>query len=119
MVPSFFKTLLRPVCWAGLLLALLAGSARGENWPQWRGPSGTGLSGEKDLPVTWNEQRGILWKVPLPGTGTSTPAIWKDANFVTCVAADNKLLLLRLDKDGKVVWKQEVGTSDDTREGPR
>jgi len=119
MVPSFFKTLLRPVCWAGLLLALLAGSARGENWPQWRGPAGTGVSGEKDLPVTWNEQRGLLWKVPLPGTGTSTPAIWKDANFVTCVAADNKLLLLRLDKDGKVVWKQEVGTSDDTHEGPR
>jgi outer membrane protein assembly factor BamB len=119
MVPSFFKTLLRPVCWAGLLLALLAGSARGENWPQWRGPAGTGVSGEKDLPITWNEQRGLLWKVPLPGTGTSTPAIWKEAIFVTCVTPDNKLLLLRLDKDGKVVWKQEVGTSDDTHEGPR
>lgn len=120
MTPPFFNRLSRSIFWAALVHILVACAvARAENWPQWRGPSGTGVSGEKDLPVTWNEQRGLLWKVPLPGTGTSTPAIWKDAIFVTCVAADNKLLLLRLDKDGKVVWKQEVGTSDDSREGPR
>ena len=120
MVPSFFRKFSLSVSWAGLSLALLAGSAGGENWPQWRGPAGTGVSGEKDLPIAWNEQRGILWKIPLPGTGTSTPVVWKDSVFVTCVEADNKLLLLRLDKgDGKVVWKQEVGTTEDSREGPR
>ena len=98
----------------------IAAPAFAENWPQWRGPAGTGVSGEKDLPIVWNEQRGLLWKVPLPATGTSTPAIWKDAVFVTGHSADNKLLLLRLDKtDGKLVWKQEVGSGEDTREGPR
>ena len=98
----------------------IAAPAFAENWPQWRGPAGTGVSGEKDLPIVWNEQRGLVWKVPLPGTGTSTPTIWKDAVFVTGLSAENKLLLLRLDKvDGKLVWKQEVGSGEDTREGPR
>ncbi|MBC7856455.1 MAG: PQQ-binding-like beta-propeller repeat protein [Pirellulaceae bacterium] len=98
----------------------IAAPARAEDWPQWRGPVGTGVSGAKDLPIVWNEQRGILWKVPLPGTGTSTPAIWKDAIFVTGHSAENKLLLLRLDKsEGKVVWLKEVGGGEDTREGPR
>ncbi|MGI8981358.1 MAG: PQQ-binding-like beta-propeller repeat protein [Pirellulaceae bacterium] len=97
-----------------------AAAANGEDWPQWRGPAGTGVSGEKELPIVWNEQRGILWKVPLPGTGTSTPAVWKDAIFVTGLSAENKLLLLRLDKaDGKIAWTKEVGGGEDTREGPR
>ncbi len=31
--------------------------ARGENWPQWRGPDGTSVSSEKDLPLKWNQDR--------------------------------------------------------------
>lgn len=121
MTQSFFKKLLLLFAFALLTLSILADSLpAGDNWPQWRGPSGTSVSDEKDLPITWNEQRGILWKVPLPGTGTSTPAVWGDALFVTCLAPDNKLLLVRFAKeDGKVVWQREVGPSEDTREGPR
>jgi outer membrane protein assembly factor BamB len=116
----FFRQL--KVLFVLVLLAtpILPATVHGENWPQWRGPAGTGVSGEKDLPIAWNEQRGILWKVPLPGSGTSTPVIWEDAVFVTCHSAENRLLLVRLDRaDGKVIWKQEVGTSEETREGPR
>src|SRR5947199_2927497 len=96
-----------------MLTALAGNSARAENWPQWRGPAGTGVSGEKELPIAWSEQRGLLWKTPLPERGTSTPAIWDNAIFVTSHTADNKLVLLRLNKtDGKVVWQQEVGTGE-------
>jgi outer membrane protein assembly factor BamB len=97
-----------------------ASMVRAEKWPQWRGPAGTGVSGEKDLPISWNEQKGILWKVPLPGTGTSTPAVWGEAIFVTCLSAENKLLLARFAKaDGKLVWQREIGNGGDNREGPR
>ena len=106
---------------AALALVLAANSiVASDSWPQWRGPWGTGVSGEKDLPITWNEQRGIFWKVPLPGTGTSTPAVWENAIFVTCHTAENRLLLIRLAKeDGKIVWQREVGPAEDHREGPR
>ena len=41
----------------------------------------------------------------MPPWGTSTPAIWKDAIFVTTHTDEGKLLLLRINKtDGVIVW---------------
>jgi outer membrane protein assembly factor BamB len=92
----------------------------GEDWPQWRGPEGTGVSSEKQLPIIWHEDRSIVWKCPLPEWGTSTPAIWGDAIFVTSHTAENKLLLIRIDKSaGKIVWMQEVGSGEAAREAPK
>lgn len=93
--------------------------AQAENWPQWRGPQGTGVSQEKELPLVWSEKRGLAWKCPLPEWGTSTPAIWGDAIFVTSHTSDNELLLLRIDAKGKVVWQQEVGAGEAPREAPK
>lgn len=67
--------------------------AAAENWPGFRGPTGMGLSQEKDLPLTWNGADGsnVLWKVPLPATvvegkadhNQSSPIVWQDRIFVT------------------------------------
>jgi hypothetical protein len=43
------------------------------NWPGWRGPEGTGVSLEKDLPETWDTNRNVRWRVALPGPGNSSP----------------------------------------------
>src|SRR6516165_8049097 len=42
--------------------------AFGEDWPQFRGPTGMGQSAEKDLPVKWGGKGNdnILWQAPLP-----------------------------------------------------
>src|SRR5580692_6884963 len=78
-------------------------------WPQWRGPTGDSVSPTANLPTRWSRTENVLWKTPLPGWGNSTPAIWKDAIFVTTQDKD-RLLLLRLDNgSGKVVWQREVG----------
>jgi outer membrane protein assembly factor BamB len=99
---------------------LLLSPAAAGNWPQWRGPEGTGVSQEKEVPIVWHEGRGIVWKCPLPEWGTSTPAIWGDAIFVTSHTAENKLLLMRIDKKtGKLVWQQEVGSGEAVREAPK
>jgi outer membrane protein assembly factor BamB len=52
-------------------------------WPQWRGPHFKGVSTTANPPVTWSETKNILWKVPLPGRGNSTPVVWGDRLFVT------------------------------------
>jgi outer membrane protein assembly factor BamB len=57
-------------------------AAAGENWPQWRGPVGTGVSPTADPPVSWSETSNLKWKVKLPGSGTGTPVIWGDQVFV-------------------------------------
>ena len=48
-----------------------AGIVPAENWPQWRGPHGTGVSLETGLPVRWGPGDNIAWKAPLAGLGVS------------------------------------------------
>lgn len=70
---------------ANALLApgLNAQAPAGEtNWPQWRGPLGTGVAPVGQPPIKWDETTNIVWKVRLLGDGTSTPVIWGDKLFV-------------------------------------
>ena len=67
------------------LLAIIslttAGSAA--NWPQWRGPDGSGISNEKNLPAKWTPTTNIKWKAAIPGRGHSSPIVWGNRVFVT------------------------------------
>jgi outer membrane protein assembly factor BamB len=77
---------------AGLAMMALAASgvAAGgadpepsRNWPQWRGPSGQGVSAEAGLPDNWSASQNVLWKTALPGRGHSSPIVWGDRLFLT------------------------------------
>jgi outer membrane protein assembly factor BamB len=88
-----------------------------EVWPQWRGPTGDSVSPVAELPTRWSKTENVVWKTDLPGWGNSTPAIWKDAIFVTS-QDDESLVLLRIDRrSGKIVWKKEVGRGTPRRKG--
>jgi hypothetical protein len=52
------------------------------NWPQWRGPTATGVAPFGDPPTNWDEKTNIKWKVELPGRGVATPIVWGDKVFV-------------------------------------
>jgi outer membrane protein assembly factor BamB len=56
-----------------------------ENWPQWRGPAGQGVSTETQLPTEWAPDRNIAWKAALAGGGHSSPVVWGDRIFLTSV----------------------------------
>ena len=128
---SRFASLLALSC----IVSAVSLAAR-ENWPQWRGPAGQGISSETNVPIEWSPDRNILWKTPLPGAGLSSPVIWGNRIFLTTavegevvpgakavthtmdgkefvhpdsVGADRKhtLKVLALDtKDGRIVWEQ-------------
>ncbi len=103
-------SLLRIAVGLSLSWAVVWSTAFGGDWPQWRGPAGNSTSNETGLPTHWSETENVAWKTPLPEWGTSTPAIFGDAIFVTS-ESDGALLLLRLDKrDGHLVWKEQIGT---------
>ena len=90
---------------------------RREDWPAWRGPRGDSTSREQGLPLAWNAETGIAWKMPLPEWGTSTPAIWADAIFVTA-QHDEDLLALKLDRrTGAIEWTQKVDQAPTPRSG--
>jgi outer membrane protein assembly factor BamB len=64
-------------------LVLLGGAPMAGNWPQWRGPSGHGVSAESNLPTTWSQTENIAWNAALGGLGSSSPIVWRDQVFVT------------------------------------
>ncbi|MEK6324950.1 MAG: PQQ-binding-like beta-propeller repeat protein [Acidobacteriota bacterium] len=57
-------------------------AAYSDNWPQWRGVSGNGVSNEAGLPIRWSKD-DVAWKAPLKGLGVSSPIVWGDRVFVT------------------------------------
>jgi outer membrane protein assembly factor BamB len=65
---------------------VLAASHRvtAEDWPQFRGPTGCGLSRDAELPLTWGgpKNENVLWTADLLGNGVSSPIVWKDRVFV-------------------------------------
>ncbi|MDA7528060.1 PQQ-binding-like beta-propeller repeat protein [bacterium] len=89
-------------------------SANAENWPGWRGPTGDGISSEKDLPLEWDGvDKNLVWKVPLPGEGYSSPIVWGDRIFVTTCLPDSqeRVLMCLSTQSGKILWQQTVVTA--------
>ncbi len=100
-----------------LSLALCsAASLSAENWPQWRGPYGNGISGEKDVPTKWSKDDNIAWRLPLPGPGGATPVVWEDRIFVSSVDGED-LVLLCVSTDGKQLWRKVVGKGNKSVRG--
>ncbi len=65
-------------------LALACGvSVAAADWPQWRGPHGTGVTDEKNLPERWSATENVAWTAPIAGLGVSSPIVAGDRVFVT------------------------------------
>ena len=92
-----------------VFLANAGAASRAENWPQWRGPSLNGISGEKSLPIRWSSTQNVTWKLALPAWSGSTPIVWGDRIFLN-VADQNNLFLWCVDRArGVPIWKQFLG----------
>jgi outer membrane protein assembly factor BamB len=66
-----------------VVIAAHAANASDTDWPQWRGPLGTGVAPNSDPPVEWSDTKNIRWKAALPGKGHSTPVIWDQRIYLT------------------------------------
>jgi outer membrane protein assembly factor BamB len=84
---------------------------RAENWPNWRGPEGIGVSRESNLPLIWSTTENVRWKVKLPERGNGTPIVWGNRIFLTQpLEEENKRTLMCLDRaDGRLLW--QAGTT--------
>jgi len=132
-----------------LLLALVAqaDSSRNsdDNWPQWRGPLGTGVAPHADPPTKWDEGDGtnIRWKTAIPGRGHSTPVVWGERVFLTTaipygdalpprpstapgnhdnlpVTHHHRFVALAFDRaNGKVLWQRTLSEALPREQGHR
>lgn len=102
---------LKLICSAFLILFINYLSVlQAQNWPCWRGPNGDGTSAETSLPVKWDSVTNIVWKVPVPGNGYSSPIIWGDRLFISSALEQTheKVLLCYDCKSGKLLWQKTV-----------
>ena len=103
---------------AGILLLFFCGNVLADNWPQWRGTEGTGISTERSIPTQWSDSKNVAWRAPLPGQGGATPAVWGDRIFVTSADGDDLVLICLSARDGKQLWRQTVTSGNqDARAG--
>ncbi len=93
---------------AAPVLLSVGGWAGAETWERFRGPHGSGIAQNQNLPIDFDDAKNLVWKVAVPGLGNSSPVVWNDQIFVQSASADGKeRLLLSLDaKTGAILWKR-------------
>lgn len=126
------------VLWFRVLICLTllsVATARGEDWPQFRGPTGLGYTAQTDLPIKWGgaDNENVLWKSPLVGEGHASPIVFGERLFVCTVrwpeaVKDRKTVipehhvLCYSTTDGKLQWDAIVEPGpwlrSDFRSGP-
>jgi outer membrane protein assembly factor BamB len=81
-----------------------------EDWTQFRGPNGTGVSTSTGVPESFGPSKNVIWKTALP-SGHSSPVLTRDRIFVTAHDKE-KLFVIGLDRQtGKLLWQREVPRS--------
>ncbi len=107
-----------PAMWiaAALMLPSVA-IIRGSDWPDWRGPSRTGVSADTGLPSTWSPAGdNLAWKVPYGGR--SGPVVYGDRLYLQNTsgsgeAEQERVMCFNADT-GKLLWEHRYNmfTSD-------
>ena len=64
--PVFSSCRLWTLLVTGVLVLLDASPLVGQNWPQFRGPTGDGHVAGKKLVASWSESENIRWKGAVP-----------------------------------------------------
>lgn len=114
-----------------LIISAALCNATAGDWPQFRGPGGSGLGDGTKPPIRWDVTKGtnIVWTAEIAGLANSSPIVWGDRIFVTsAISSDakqgfrtglygdtdsvndnspHKWKVLALDKKtGKILWER-------------
>jgi outer membrane protein assembly factor BamB len=86
-------------------LSILAFS--GADWPRFRGPNGTGIAADRDVPVKWTAEN-ILWTTSLPGSSHSSPIVVKGKVYLLSATQTQRLLVCIDAIKGNQLWTKTV-----------
>jgi outer membrane protein assembly factor BamB len=88
-----------------IVLVQVALAQAGENWPQFRGPEGNGVSDARGLPLRWSEKENVKWKTAIHGRGWCSPVVWGNQVWMTTASDDgHELSAICIDREtGKIL----------------
>ena len=88
------------------LLAASAGTAYAQ-WPQFRGPNGSGVDPADGYPAAFSPTSNVVWKAPVP-YGQSSPVVAGRHVYLTA-SEGGRLLTICLDAaNGRELWRREI-----------
>lgn len=85
-------------------------SGPSEQFANFRGPGGNGITIQKNIPTDWDGASGknIRWKTAIPLRGFNSPVIWGNRLFLTG-ADENKREVYGIDcNSGEILWATAV-----------
>ena len=87
-------------------VCLTAGPASAQ-WPQFRGPNGSGVDSASNYPVEFSPTKNALWKTAIP-YAQSSPVVAGNRVYVTA-SEPTRLLTICLDaKTGRELWRRDL-----------
>jgi outer membrane protein assembly factor BamB len=97
------------------LCGFAAGALAAADWPEFRGPTGQGISAATGLPAEWSPTKNVAWKIAVPGAGWSSPIVSRGRVFLTAAVAgehESSYRLLCCDAaSGRLEWSTELYTA--------
>ena len=81
------------------------GALVGADWPQWRGPSRTGVVEGFNAPAAWPDRPKLVWKVQA-GVGHASPIVVGGRVFLFARSSEQESLSARDLTTGKEIWRQ-------------
>ena len=92
------------------LLVISFASSNADDWNQFRGPNGDGVSTATNLPIEFDEAKNVQWKTAIPESGWSSPVVWKNEIWLTCGSDETReLRAICVDlKSGKITKNIKV-----------
>ncbi|AWM40871.1 outer membrane biogenesis protein BamB [Gemmata obscuriglobus] len=91
----------------GLLVVLAPAPALGADWPQFRGPSGSGVADDQKPPVKFGPKENLAWKVAVP-PGASSPVVIGDKLILTAFENNKLFTICYACADGKELWRADA-----------
>jgi outer membrane protein assembly factor BamB len=90
------------------------------DWPQWRGPTGSGIAEAGQSPPTaWSSTERVVWKARIPGRGHSSPIVVGNQVIVATADEEKEVQsVVSFDRQtGKERWRTDVHTGGMDRKG--
>jgi outer membrane protein assembly factor BamB len=90
-----------------LSLTLTLTPALKADWPQFRGPAGSGVADDQKPPVKFGPKENLAWKVAVP-PGASSPIVVGDRIVLTAFEDGKLLTICYARADGKELWRADA-----------
>lgn len=102
-------TKVRHIAYTAVLCAALVACAAtaSAQWPQFRGPNGSGVDSATGYPVAFSPAKNVVWKTAIPH-GQSSPVLAGGHVYLTASEGDRLLTIGLEATTGRELWRREI-----------